>query len=98
MVCYFCGQKLEMGGVVGRHEICPQCHRDVRCCLNCALHDPGAHNQCREPQSEEVRERDQSNFCEFFALVMIKNPLDMKIKRKKPGMSWIGCLKNRVTS
>ena len=68
MGCYFCGQKLDMGDVVGRHEICPQCHRDVRCCLNCAFHDPGAHNQCREPQSEEVRERDQSNFCEFFVL------------------------------
>ena len=68
MVCYFCGQKLDMGDVVGRHEICPQCHRDVRCCLNCSFHDPGAHNQCREPQSEDVRERDQSNFCEFFVL------------------------------
>jgi len=74
MVCYFCGQKLDMGGVVGRHEICPQCHRDVRCCLNCAFHDPGAHNQCREPQSEEIRERDQSNFCEFFAVNDAESP------------------------
>ena len=74
MVCYFCGQKLDMGGVVGRHEICPQCHRDVRCCLNCSFYDPGAHNQCREPQSEEIRERDQSNFCEFFAVNEAESP------------------------
>ena len=68
MECYFCGHKLDLGEMVGRHEVCPECHRDVRCCLNCALHDPGAHNQCREPQSEKVRERDQSNFCEFFVM------------------------------
>ena len=68
MICYFCGHKLNLGEVVGRHEVCPECHRDVRSCLNCAFYDPGAHNQCIEPQSEEVRERDQSNFCEFFVL------------------------------
>ena len=66
MLCYFCKQELNVGAVVGRHEICPHCRRDLRCCLNCGFHDPGASNQCREPQSEEVRERDQSNFCEFF--------------------------------
>ena len=66
--CYACGQELDCGSVVGRHEICPRCHRDVRCCYNCAFHDPAAPNQCKEPRSETIRERDQSNFCDFFVL------------------------------
>jgi hypothetical protein len=50
---------------VGRDESCPHCHRDLRSCLNCALYD-AASDYCREPQSEEIRERDRSNFCDFF--------------------------------
>jgi hypothetical protein len=64
--CYSCGKELDIGDRVGRHEICPCCHRDLRCCFNCALYDPGASNHCREPQSEEIRDRDRSNFCDFF--------------------------------
>jgi len=65
--CYFCGCALELDHIVSRQEICPKCHRDVRCCLNCALYDAAASNQCREPRSEAIRERDASNFCDFFA-------------------------------
>ena len=64
--CYFCGHELKVDRIVSRQEICPQCHRDVRCCLNCGLYDAAASNQCREPRSESIRERDQSNFCDFF--------------------------------
>lgn len=64
--CYFCGSELDVSHPVGRDEICPQCHRDVRCCLNCGFYDPQASNQCREPQSEAVGDRGRSNFCEFF--------------------------------
>lgn len=63
--CYFCRKKLDIGGTVGRHETCPHCHPDLRCCLNCALYDVSS-NYCREPQSEEIRDRDRSNFCDFF--------------------------------
>jgi hypothetical protein len=64
--CCFCGCELKVDHIVSRQEICPRCHRDVRCCLNCALYDAAAPNQCREPQSEAIRERDRSNFCDFF--------------------------------
>jgi hypothetical protein len=64
-MCYFCGKELDIGGMVGRDETCPHCHRDLRSCLNCALYDVSS-NCCREPQSEEIRERDRSNFCDFF--------------------------------
>ena len=64
-MCYFCGKELDIGGTVGRYDTCPHCHRDLRCCLNCALYDVST-NYCREPQSEEIRDRDRSNFCDFF--------------------------------
>ena len=53
-------------GKIGRREVCPGCGADLRCCLNCAFHDPGAYNQCREPQAERVLDKDRGNFCDWF--------------------------------
>jgi hypothetical protein len=64
--CHFCGRELHVAAKVARTEGCPSCHSDLKCCLNCRLHDPGADNQCREPQAEWVTDKDKSNFCEFF--------------------------------
>ena len=65
-ICCFCSKELDIGGCrVGRDETCPHCRRDLKCCLNCALYDISSH-YCREPQSEEVRDRERSNFCDFF--------------------------------
>jgi len=65
-ICYFCRKELDIGGGrVGRDETCPHCRRDLRCCLNCALYESSS-GYCREPQSGEVRDRERSNFCEFF--------------------------------
>ena len=64
--CYFCGAVLGIPRVVGRGEACPTCRHDVRCCYNCAFHDSHASNECREPQSEAVRDRAASNFCDYF--------------------------------
>ncbi len=66
MRCYCCGAELDGSGGVSRGDICPQCRRDVRCCCNCAFHNPHASNGCREPRSEAVRDREASNFCDFF--------------------------------
>jgi len=63
--CFFCGKELDIEGTVGRDETCPHCHRDLKCCLNCKLYDISS-NYCREPQSEEIRDRERSNFCDFF--------------------------------
>jgi hypothetical protein len=64
--CHHCGRELHIFGKVERTAGCPYCHSDLKCCLNCRLHDPGANNQCREPQAEWVTDKDKSNFCEFF--------------------------------
>ncbi len=64
--CHHCGRELQLLAKVARVDGCPYCHSDLKCCLNCALHDPGANNQCRESQAEWVTDKDKSNFCEFF--------------------------------
>ena len=65
-ICHHCGRDLQVGSAVERTASCPHCHSDLKCCLNCRLHDPGANNQCREPQAEWQTDKEKSNFCEFF--------------------------------
>jgi hypothetical protein len=66
-ICHHCGRELQVFiPKVERTAGCPYCHSDLKCCLNCRLHDPGANNQCREPQAEWQAEKDKANFCEFF--------------------------------
>jgi hypothetical protein len=64
--CHRCGVELKLASAITRTDACPSCYSDLKCCLNCRLHDPGANNQCREPQAEWQTEKEKSNFCEFF--------------------------------
>jgi hypothetical protein len=65
--CYRCHKEIELSGRVGRKDTCPFCGAALRCCLNCKFYDEGAHNQCREPNSEWVSDREKSNFCDYFS-------------------------------
>jgi hypothetical protein len=64
--CHKCLKALEIKTPVGRRESCPFCGADLHCCLNCAFHETGTYNDCREPQAERVIEKGRSNFCDFF--------------------------------
>jgi hypothetical protein len=64
--CHRCGSELKIGSAVARTDSCPHCYSDLKCCLNCRLHDPGANNQCLEPQAEWQTDKEKANFCEFF--------------------------------
>ncbi|AKU91077.1 hypothetical protein AKJ08_1464 [Vulgatibacter incomptus] len=55
-------------GRVGRRDTCDHCGADLHCCLSCRHHDFFAQNQCREPGTEQVRDRSAANFCDFFDL------------------------------
>ncbi len=67
-VCHRCGHTLSIEGRPRRTDSCPSCASDLKCCLNCRFFDPGANNQCAEPQAEWCPEKDKANFCEFFEL------------------------------
>ncbi|MFY9223633.1 MAG: hypothetical protein WAQ98_13255 [Blastocatellia bacterium] len=66
MLCFHCKKEISITSKVSRLDSCPQCHRDLHVCLNCSFYDPFAHKQCREPASEQVRDKEKSNFCEYF--------------------------------
>jgi hypothetical protein len=57
---------LAAGARVGFRAVCSSCGADLHVCRNCLHHDPGAHNQCREPNTEWVTDRDRANFCDDF--------------------------------
>jgi hypothetical protein len=64
--CCFCQQELALVGRVMMKDMCPSCGRDLHCCKQCRFHDPGYHNQCREPKADMARERDKANLCDYF--------------------------------
>ncbi|CAG1000892.1 hypothetical protein MYXO_03003 [Myxococcaceae bacterium] len=68
MHCFACGRGIETlaGDRIGLRDSC-SCGADLHVCRNCARHDPSAHNECREPQAEPVRDRERANRCDWFA-------------------------------
>lgn len=67
-ICFSCGNSLNLGSEVGRREECPKCRSDVHVCKNCHFYDRNSYNECREPQADVVKEKDRSNFCDYFQL------------------------------
>ena len=66
MQCYKCQTDIELTGKPSRNETCPKCSSYLHCCLNCRFYDPAAHNKCREPQAEWVKDKEMANFCDYF--------------------------------
>ena len=66
--CYKCSSKFPLEGRPGRKEECPACAALLHCCLGCRFHDASAHNQCREPGTEFIRDREAANFCGSFEM------------------------------
>jgi len=63
--CHRCGTVAEVERV-GVREVCARCTAYLHCCRNCALYEPGRHNDCREPNAERVADKEAGNFCEYF--------------------------------
>lgn len=65
-VCCFSCQKSSQWENITRRDECPHCRSDLHVCLNCQFFDKAYHHECRESQAEYVKEKDRSNFCEYF--------------------------------
>jgi len=66
MFCHACGGEIPPKEKYFRQDLCPSCDRPVHCCKNCKLYAPDAYQQCREPQTEWVSDKEAPNFCTFF--------------------------------
>ncbi|MGH7897189.1 MAG: hypothetical protein ACREQQ_04505 [Candidatus Binatia bacterium] len=63
--CHRCGAELARERV-GVRDVCEKCGAYLHCCRNCEFYEPGAHNDCREPNAELVSEKEGGNFCDYF--------------------------------
>ena len=63
--CVSCGADFS-GIPVFRATLCPECDACLHSCVHCKFYAPTAHNQCLEPQSEYVPDREKANFCDYF--------------------------------
>jgi hypothetical protein len=67
IACWKCGASLAALALpFGRTERCHRCGADLHVCKLCALYDPRAYQQCREPTVEEVRDKERANFCDHY--------------------------------
>jgi len=65
-VCFKCGTPYQVKDRLARNAVCLKCNADLHCCYNCRHHNPHAHNACNENQAEWVRDKDRSNYCDYF--------------------------------
>ena|ERR1051326_4569651 len=66
--CWKCGETIQLaaGSRVGSRDTCPRCNADLHSCRNCDFYDPSKNNQCSEPQAEWVRDKEASNYCDYY--------------------------------
>lgn len=69
MTCWKCGTNIDLapGARVGTRDACRNCDSDLHACRNCRHYDPAKHNQCVEIQAEWVRDKEASNYCDYFS-------------------------------
>lgn len=67
-LCRLCGRQLEIAANFRREEVCPHCGGYLHCCRNCHFFGGDTSRGCKEPQAEEVRDKERANFCDFFRL------------------------------
>lgn len=73
--CWKCKREVEMEVKITRYDTCEFCGTYLRCCYNCKFYDPGAQNQCKEPNSGYTPDRQSGNFCSFFEFIKGKEHL-----------------------
>lgn len=67
LVCWKCGASIaELHLPLGRLAECPACRAYLHVCRMCRFYDPRVSRQCREDDAEEVKDKEHSNFCDYF--------------------------------
>lgn len=66
LICFHCQKSLQFEAQISFREECFHCKSDAHVCKNCEFYDVKAYNDCKEPSAEVVKDKERSNFCEFF--------------------------------
>lgn len=97
MYCWKCKNEIIKESAVTRQETCTFCQAYLHCCLNCSLYDKFAHNECKEPQTEWVNEKDMGNYCEYFSPSGKKNSVSKTLSKEEAGRKIAELLKNNAS-
>lgn len=66
VICFSCGNQIDVIDRVGIRDECDKCSADLHVCKNCRFYDSSAYNECKEPSADVVREKDRANYCDYF--------------------------------
>ena len=67
LVCWKCGASIAALSLpLRRLDVCKACNAELHVCKMCVEYDTSYAKHCREPIAEEVRKKDEANFCDFF--------------------------------
>jgi hypothetical protein len=67
LVCWKCGANLaHLTLPLERRDECRACRAELHVCRMCLDYDTSLAKRCREPSAEEVHDKTQANFCDFF--------------------------------
>lgn len=67
LVCWNCGNSLvSLSLPLRRLEVCKACNAELHVCKMCIEYDTSYAQHCKEPTAEEVRRKDEANFCDHF--------------------------------
>jgi hypothetical protein len=67
LVCWRCGASLAALSLpLRRLEECPQCRAELHVCRMCVAWEPRLPRKCREEGAEDVANKEQANFCDWF--------------------------------
>ena len=65
--CWRCGASLsQLSLPLRRLDVCKACNAELHVCRLCVEYDVSYAKHCKEPIAEEVRKKDEANFCDFF--------------------------------
>ena len=68
LVCWNCGASLDdIPRPISRHATCSRCFNELHCCRLCRHYDPKRSMQCFEDRADPPLQKENANFCDFFA-------------------------------
>jgi hypothetical protein len=67
LTCWKCGASLaSLSLPLRRLDVCKACNAELHVCKLCVDYHTGYAKHCREPTAEEVRNKEEANFCDHF--------------------------------
>ncbi len=82
LICFKCQKPNPVLDKVGRKDECFSCLSDLHSCQNCHFYDAKVYNSCSETAADVVKEKDRSNFCDFYKPRSGAGAVDEKAKLK----------------